>query len=127
MLSRCLAIILLFALISSNFFRVFVYAGFEANQNYIVKELCVNKERPWMHCNGRCYLMNKLKEATEKEKKQEEKENMNRLQLSFFQQSSQVNLITPIMPDMLHSHAIYIFQYSSRYIDTIFRPPKYIA
>ena len=128
MLSRGLAILLLVALISSNFSRVFVYAGFAANQSYITKVLCVNKDRPWMHCNGRCYLMTKLKEATDKEKKQEEKENLNRLQVSFFQQPFSIIFVSPIVSGIsLQSFPIYTRRYSSSYIDTIFRPPKQIA
>ena len=49
-----------------------VYAAFEVNQNYIATTLCENKARPWMHCNGQCYLMKKIKATEEKEKKQEE-------------------------------------------------------
>lgn len=48
-----------------------MYLGFEANQNYIAKELCINRDKPEMHCNGKCYLMKKLKQAQEKEQKQE--------------------------------------------------------
>jgi hypothetical protein len=71
MFKRFIAICLLFALIGSVFSRFFVYAGFELNSKYIAKNLCVNKSRPMMHCNGRCYLMNKLRQANEKEKKQQ--------------------------------------------------------
>lgn len=74
MLNRLIAISILFALIGSNFSRFFVYAGFEVNHKYIAEKLCENKSRPWMNCNGKCFLMKKLKQAEEKEKKQE-KEN----------------------------------------------------
>jgi len=56
----------------SSLSRFFVYAGFEMNQKYIASALCENRNRPEMHCNGKCYLMKKLKQAEEKEKRQEE-------------------------------------------------------
>jgi len=56
----------------SSLSRFFVYAGFEMNQKYIASVLCENRNRPEMHCNGKCYLMKKLKQAEEKEKRQEE-------------------------------------------------------
>ena len=71
MFNRIIAICLLVALIGSSFSRFFVFVGFEANNKYIAENLCVNKSRPWMHCNGKCYLMKKLKQAEEKEKKQQ--------------------------------------------------------
>lgn len=80
MLNRITVIILLFSLISSNFSRFFVYAGFEVNSKYIAEQLCVNKDKPAMHCNGHCYLMNKLKQADEKEKKQQREEQKSRYQ-----------------------------------------------
>jgi hypothetical protein len=80
MQNRLIAICLLVALISSNFSRFFVFAGFEANQKFIASSLCENKSRPWMHCNGKCYLMKKLKQAEEKEKKQEREDQKSRYQ-----------------------------------------------
>jgi len=72
MINRCIAITLLIALISANLSRFFVYAEFVANQKYIAAALCENRDKPEMHCNGKCYLMKKLKDAEEKEKKQEQ-------------------------------------------------------
>lgn len=37
-----------------------------ANYNYIVTELCENKDKPEMECNGKCYLAKQLaKEAAD--------------------------------------------------------------
>jgi len=71
MFTRSVSIVLLVSLLSANFFGLFVYLGFEANQRYIAKELCENRDKPQLHCNGKCYLMKKLKQAQEKEQKQE--------------------------------------------------------
>lgn len=71
MLKRIISSCLLVALISSNFSRFFIYAGFELNHKDIAKNFCVNKSRPKMHCDGKCYFMRKIKEAQENEKKQE--------------------------------------------------------
>jgi len=71
MLIRNIAILLLLCSVSMNLSGLFVFAGFEINSSYIAKELCVNKNKPELHCNGKCYLINKLKQAQEKEQKQE--------------------------------------------------------
>lgn len=42
-------------------------ADYFVNINYIVKNLCINKENPAMHCNGKCYLAKKLKEQEKQE------------------------------------------------------------
>lgn len=71
MLIKPISILLLVSLLSANLSSVWVYMGFEANQKYIAKELCENRNKPEMHCNGKCYLMKKLKQAQDKEQKQE--------------------------------------------------------
>ncbi len=70
MLKSFTSIFLLFALSSSQFSQLFIYAGFELNQDYIASTLCENKDKPELHCEGKCFLMKKLKQAEEKEKKQ---------------------------------------------------------
>lgn len=39
------------------------------NQDYIAEYLCINKDKPAMDCNGKCYLMEML-EAENQQKKQ---------------------------------------------------------
>lgn len=36
----------------------------------ITEKLCINKNNPNLHCNGKCYLSKQLKKAEENEKKQ---------------------------------------------------------
>lgn len=71
MIRRLIAFTLLLALLSSILSKLFVYAEFKSNQAYIAATLCENRDRPELNCQGKCYLMKKLKEAEDKEKKQE--------------------------------------------------------
>jgi hypothetical protein len=68
MFKSILAHILIFTTLAANFNQLFVYAGFELNENYIVSELCINRDQPQLQCNGKCYLMQKVKQAEQKEK-----------------------------------------------------------
>ncbi|MGB3774758.1 MAG: hypothetical protein WA951_05840 [Leeuwenhoekiella sp.] len=45
------------------------------NYEYIATELCVNRDRPEMHCNGKCYLMQAMAQEAAKEK-QDKKGNL---------------------------------------------------
>lgn len=67
MYKRFITFLLIFSLIAASFQQLFVYAGFELNHNYIAKELCINRFKPQLHCNGKCYFMRKLKEAQQRE------------------------------------------------------------
>src|ERR1700744_4970155 len=78
--NKLIALLLIVAVISSSFSRVLMYAGFEMNQKYIAQNLCINKDRPWLHCNGHCYFMKKIQQAEEKEKSDNSQSQKNRLQ-----------------------------------------------
>lgn len=53
--------ILLFAIIFLQTFSSFVIrADYFINKSYIARVLCINKEKPQTHCNGKCYLTRQL-------------------------------------------------------------------
>jgi hypothetical protein len=62
--------ILLVLVLSQSFSHWFVVLAFNINRDYIAKNLCENRYRPKMHCNGNCVLMRKLKEKEKEEQNQ---------------------------------------------------------
>ncbi|MEG0369429.1 MAG: hypothetical protein RR593_05460 [Hungatella sp.] len=42
-------------------------AEYAVNYNYIVNTLCVNKSKPEIHCNGKCYLSKELAKTNDSE------------------------------------------------------------
>lgn len=44
-------------------------ANYLINQDYIAEFLCINKDKPELECNGKCYLEKQLKEASEEKEK----------------------------------------------------------
>ena len=44
-------------------------AYYRINRDYIAENLCVNRDKPMLDCNGQCYLAKQLKAAEEKEQK----------------------------------------------------------
>lgn len=44
-----------------------VWAWFKANQSYIAQELCTNKDRPELTCNGKCFYFSVVKELNTRE------------------------------------------------------------
>jgi hypothetical protein len=128
MFKRLTSILLLIALLASSFQRYMVYAGFELNHDYIAKNLCINRNRPWMHCNGHCYFMRKLKEAQDNEKKQAAQDNLNRLEVSFFQQPVSFTFLSFNIEEPIIVHFdTYNCLYTNQYITTLFQPPKAIS
>ena len=100
MLNRIVVILLIVSLTASNFSRFFIYAGFELNRKYIAENLCVNKDKPWLHCNGKCYFMRKIKEAQEKEQSTEAQAQKNLFQEAFFIKPNSIKFHTQLLQVM---------------------------
>lgn len=73
LISKCLhlknlaTIFLILVIFLQTFSRFAVQADYLINIGYIVKNLCVNKDKPEMHCNGKCYLAKQLKQQEKQE------------------------------------------------------------
>lgn len=83
MFRSTIAITLLIALLVSNCSRLLIYGYFELNKDYIIASLCENRTKPEMNCLGRCVLAKKLKQAEEKEKRQEQEAHKKGFQENF--------------------------------------------
>ena len=57
--------ILIVLLASKLIFSFYWQINFYINQREITRLECENKNRPEMHCNGKCYLAKQLKKADE--------------------------------------------------------------
>lgn len=66
---RVTAFLLLLAFLTQAFSRYIVVADYYVNTAAYAAN-CINKDRPWMHCNGRCQLCKKLHRQESQEDKQ---------------------------------------------------------
>ncbi|MBK1894379.1 hypothetical protein [Chryseobacterium paridis] len=97
-----------------------------ANYNYIVETLCINKDKPELNCNGKCYLSKELAKTNDTES----------TPLSKGKNSGQKILDIYILPDITEikntcqqygSDFNFIYQknYSFLFLKHIFRPPVF--
>lgn len=56
------ATLLALIITSQAFYNVGVLAYWLANRAYIAATLCENKDKPQLHCDGKCYLKKKIAE-----------------------------------------------------------------
>ncbi|MBL7829525.1 MAG: hypothetical protein JNK41_00745 [Saprospiraceae bacterium] len=69
-MKRYLVFILLSILLIQSSSKVLVVAMWWMKKEYIAQNLCINKLKPALHCNGKCYLFQKLKDAEQKQRDQ---------------------------------------------------------
>ncbi len=97
MLKKFTVLLLIASIISANFSRLFIYAGFELNKNYIANNLCVNRDKPWLHCNGKCYFVKKIKQAEEKERSDERQSQKNLFQEALFTPKPEIGFYPQVL------------------------------
>lgn len=118
---RITILLLIVAVLSANFAQLFVFAGFSANQKYIATTLCENRARPWLHCDGKCYLMKKIKQAEEKEQSNERQTQKSMLQEVFFAAATTIkfhNQLLQIIATPYHAGT------TTAQPGVIFQPPR---
>ncbi len=67
---KFVSILLTVAILAQGMVSLGLWAYYEVNKKMIADKLCVNKNNPSLHCNGKCYLSKQLKKAEENEKRQ---------------------------------------------------------
>jgi hypothetical protein len=98
---RTAAFLLLLVFFAQAFSRYLLVADYYVNTSAFI-ESCVNKDRPWMHCNGRCQLCKKLhQQAGAEDKQSPERKSGNNWNVTLYSASSftdfnALHLVVPI-------------------------------
>lgn len=64
-LKNVVAILLVMVVLSQTWVKVGVVVYYNINKAYISQQLCENRNKPALHCNGHCYLAKQLKKTEE--------------------------------------------------------------
>ena len=115
-----LSSVLILSILLQAFSSTFVYLNYQLNKEYISKTLCVNKDKPQMHCNGKCHLKKQLdkEERTENIPSGTKEKN----ELSIINQYYSLKLInTPLVQELksFYCRADYSHPFFS-----VFHPPQ---
>ncbi len=119
--NKLTAVLLIIAILSGSFQHVFIYAGFKLNQKFITDHLCENRDKPWLHCNGKCFFLKKIKAAQEKEKSEENQSQKNLTQETFCESSASIKFHTYLLQVVNTPYKAPAFNAPDK---AIFQPPK---
>ncbi|MGN8070811.1 hypothetical protein [Mucilaginibacter sp. SG564] len=121
MLQRFTAYLLIVSLITVNFSRFFIYAGFELNRNYIATKLCENRNKPWLHCDGKCYFAKKIKQAEEKQASDERQSQKSLFQEVYVASSTVIKFHSSLLQVIVTPYDCTL---PVDRVGTIFQPPR---
>ena len=54
-------------MLTQSFSKMLITINYQNNREYISEFLCINKNKPEVHCEGQCYLKKQLKETEQAE------------------------------------------------------------
>ncbi|HEX2630073.1 MAG TPA: hypothetical protein VHM26_13700 [Chitinophagaceae bacterium] len=118
------ATILLLLMLTQSFSKWMVVLEYELNKKFISEKLCVNKSKPSMHCNGRCYLVKKLISDEEQPQSDTHKIPVSKFVELHFTAPLADSTTSIVAIAIVASNSIYIASEYDSPLDPIFHPPS---
>lgn len=98
-----------------------------ANYDYIANVLCENRDRPFLECNGKCYLEKQLKKANHSS--HDHKSTIPQINFDDYP-ISPLDQFTYRTTEFLYftQERLFDYKYTSQdYYNTIFKPPRLVS
>ncbi len=117
-----ISILLAFTFLVQSASKMLIIADYQLNKEYISKNLCENKNKPKMHCNGKCHLAKQLKKQ---EKKESSPANQlkEKLELQFFSNNN-FELNNTAISEKSELSSNYLLSNYSIYLESVYQPPQ---
>jgi len=124
-LKKIISFLLLIVLAFQCLGSMGVFVWFESNRSFIAANLCENRARPEMHCNGQCVLMKKLKALDEKSSDKSLPQNV-KYETFICLIQDQLTIPEQILIRAEHKYITYYSAYYSFiHFKNNFRPPRF--
>ncbi|HEX9513564.1 MAG TPA: hypothetical protein VF939_23900 [Puia sp.] len=85
MLKQIPVILLFIGFLGQTFSKNLIFLNYQLNKDYIAANLCENRDKPQMKCEGRCYLCKRLKNEEKKDQENPERRAENKFESIPFQ------------------------------------------
>lgn len=99
-----------------------VYSWYTLDIDSFIEQLCENKDRPELQCNGTCYLS---KIRLEKKKSNPQDLPIMQWELELFYTYEECSCLLMEIAGIKHNRPIYRCHYSGLEASYIFHPPRY--
>lgn len=121
MVKQVIACVFLLCFTAQTFARQFIVFDYYINTTAYAKN-CINKSKPKLHCNGKCQMMQKLKQEEKKDEQMPERKSDGKAEVLFLANCAFVLQEQPV----LHC-AVFYYTYNNsveiKMPRSIFHPP----
>lgn len=108
------------------FSRVVVMVDYQANKEYIMEFLCINRDKPELKCEGKCQLTKKLKAQHDTDKQANERGQKQEVQFNLYCQSIDT-FSARHFTSIVSYPSVYTCGHTSVAYHSIFHPPQFIV
>lgn len=112
-----------------TFFMVFKplipLVDYAVNYKYINQVLCVNKSKPMLHCNGKCYLAKELSQSNDTQSPLNKGKNTIQKIIDIYIPAAIAKIVISENPSFQKSDFTFEMAYSFQFLKNIFRPPVF--
>ena len=123
---RYIALFLLVLVSIKTLLVPFVYLDFELRKEYIVQQLCENRFKPELHCDGKCYLAKQLQKVAQEQARNETEKQADNIKKSWLDVFEVSCFLENAFGKITKTHQIsrgYLGYFSSDFFDAILHPP----
>jgi len=125
-MKRTFAIFITFCYLSGVFAPFYTYAGYFLNKDFIIENFCINKNKPELECDGKCYLNKQIAEQTQKTADAQTPVNENMKSLTAHEIVSD-NQITFFPSKLLLKQSLPLKTASCNGVPAVYSPPEILA
>lgn len=104
-----------------------IFLDYELRKDYIIQNFCVNKNRPELNCNGKCYLAKQIKAAEQQEQQQKGIEFNKFLFGVEFIETPQELIVFHLSKTKYCTNFEYRDSFSQKHPSSVFHPPAQVA
>ena len=101
-------------------------ADYVINYKHISQDLCENKDKPWMHCNGKCYLKKEIKKVMGDDNPNRKTTNLPQLKLKEYARYYRIHLLKKYFSfyNFVSIKTCYIVQKTNKgFLSDLIKPP----
>jgi hypothetical protein len=121
-LKKLFAIVALTGILLQTFSQAVIVAQYYANKDYIAKNLCENRDKPQLHCEGKCCLKKRLAKES-KEQAPASKNQKGEQVVNLFYSDTRFELRPYAAIPVQHQYSRFQNNYTGSFNRAIFHPP----
>jgi hypothetical protein len=124
LLKRLVAILIFIGVLTQVFSKVVILAEFYANRDFIAKNLCENRNKPGLHCNGKCHLMKKLSKDEDQTKDGPSKSLKEKHEVQLFFADNDIEVHFSLLPSERQKYYSFNDLRMRLFPKSVFHPPS---